>query len=168
MRDSRPSSDCTSDCQCCIILRFLNFISKCFIIWLIIHNITIVKVWPYKRLINCNKSLSWKFIGEVSEEPNAFINLAKLLFYVSIVIEFFIKIQPNMFLNGSLRDWYIIEIYGRMILFRTLPWKNHFLCFFWGIWIKKHFPCIGPFTNFIKIIVKLWCWTILILNNWKE
>ena len=68
-------------------------------------------MWPYKRLINCNKSLSWKFIGEFSEEPNALINLAKLLFYVNIVIEFFIKIQTNMFLNRGLDDWYVIEMY---------------------------------------------------------
>ena len=110
---------------------FLSFINKCFIICLIIHNITIVKVWPYKRLIYCNNSLSWKFIGEISEEPNAFINLAKLLFYVSIVIEFFIMIQPNLFLNGSQDGWYIIEIYERTILLCTLSWKNLFLCLFW-------------------------------------
>ena len=24
-----------------------------------------------------------------------------------------------------------------------------------GIRIKKHFPCVGPITNFIEIIVKL-------------
>ena len=147
---------------------FLNFINKCFIIWLNVHNATIVKAWPYKRLIYCNKKLSWKFIGEVSEESNAFINFAKLLFYVSIVIEFFIKIQPNMFLNDSLGDWYIIGLYGRMILVCIFSWKNYFLCLFWGIWVKRHFPCISPITNFLKIIVKLWYWIILILNNWKE
>ena len=38
-----------------------------------------------------------------------------------IVIEFFIKIQPYMFLNGGLGDWHIIKIYGRMIPICTLP-----------------------------------------------
>ena len=150
------------------MLCFLNFINKCFIIRFILHNITIVKVWLYKRLINCNKSLSWKLIVEVSEDPNPFINLAEFLFYVSIVTEFFIKIHPNILLNGSLGDWWIVEIYERMILFYTFPWKNHFLCLFWRIQVKRHFPCLGPITNFIEIIVKLWCWIILILNNWKE
>ena len=51
------------------------FINKCLIIWLIIHNITTVKVWPYKRLINCNKSLSWKFIGEVYVGLYRFVGL---------------------------------------------------------------------------------------------
>ena len=77
-------------------------------------------------------------------------------------------IQPNTFLNGSLGDWYIIEIYGRMIPFCILPWKNYFLCFLWGIWVKRYFPCIDPITIFIKIIFKLGCRIILILNNWKE
>ena len=65
--------------------------------------------------------LSWKFIGEVFEEPNSFINLVEFLFYVNIVIEFFIKIHPNMLLNGILADWYIIEISGKIILFCTFP-----------------------------------------------
>ena len=111
-------------------IDFLNFINKCFIIWFIIHNFTIVKKWHYKQLRNCNKNLSWKFIEEVSEEPNAFINFAKFPFNVSIVIEFFFKIQPNMFLNGSLGGWYIIEIYGRTIFFWTLPRKiTSWACF---------------------------------------
>ena len=133
-------------------MRFLNFINKCFIIWLIIHNITTVKKWPYKCCKNCNKSLSWKFTGEVS----------LLCEYCNWV---FIKIHANMLLNGSLGDWYIIEMYGRIILFCIFPCKNNFLCLFWGIWVKRHFPCVGPITNFIEIIVKLWCWIILILNN---
>ena len=113
--------------------------------------------------------LSWKFVGELSKEPNAFISLAKLLFYVSIVNEFFIKMQTNMFLNSSLGDWCIIEIYGRVILLYTLPWKKRLrvVVLFWGMWVKRHFLCITPITNFIKII-KLWCWIILILNNWKK
>ena len=79
------------------------------------------KLWSYKRLIYCNKNLSWKFTGEVSKELNTFINLAKIRFYMINVTEFFVKIQPNMFLYGSLGDWYILEIYGRMILLCTLP-----------------------------------------------
>ena len=55
-----------------------------------------VKEQSNARLTHCNKSLSWKLIGEVSEDPNAFRNLAKLLFYLSIVIEFFVKIQPKV------------------------------------------------------------------------
>ena len=94
-----------------------------------------VKVWPYKRLIiYCNKSLSWEFIGEVSEEQNAFINLANLLFYVGIVNEIFIKMQPNMFLNNSLGDYF----YTRS--------KNHFLCLFWGISIKRLIQCVSQIT----------------------
>ena len=31
--------------------------------------------------MNYSKRLSWKFIGEISEEPDVFKNLAKLLFY---------------------------------------------------------------------------------------
>ena len=113
--------------------------------------------------------LSSKFVREVSEEPNAFISLAKFLFYVSILNEFFIKTQTNMFLNSSLGDWCIIEIYGRVILLYTLPWKKSLLVLvlFWRMWVKRHFLCISPITNFIKI-VKLWCWIILILNNWKK
>ena len=63
---------------------------------LITYNITMVKEQSNVRLTHCNKSLSWKLIGEVSEDPNAFRNLAKLLFYLSIVIEFFVKIQPKV------------------------------------------------------------------------
>ena len=74
----------------------------------VLHSAIIVKVWPYKYLIYI--SISWKFVREVSEEPNVIINFAKLLFYVRTVIKFFIKIQPNMFLNGNLGGWNIIEI----------------------------------------------------------
>ena len=105
---------------------FLNFINKCFIIWLIIHNITIVKLLTYKYLIYCNKRLSWRFVGEVSEEPNSFISLAKRFFYMIIVI----------------------------VLILTE-------------WVKRNFPCVSPITNFIEIIVKLWCLIILILVNKK-
>ena len=41
-----------------------------------------------------------KFVGEVSEEPSAYISLAKILIYVSVVTDLFIKIQHNMFLKG--------------------------------------------------------------------
>ena len=34
--------------------------------------------------------------------------------------------------------------------------------------VKRHFSCISLITNFIKVIVKLWCWIILILNNWRK
>ena len=87
---------------------------------------------------------------------------------MSIAIEFFIKIQPDMFLNGSLGDWYIIKIFERMIFICTNPLKNHLLLLFWGIWVKTHFPCISPFTNFIEIIVQLLCRIILMWNNWEE
>ena len=72
--------------------------------------------------------------------------------------------HQDMFLNGNLGDWYINKIYGRMILFCTLPWKSHFLCLIGGIWVKRYFPYIGLVTNLIKIIVKLW-W-LLIVTNW--
>ena len=97
-------------------------------------------------LINAVKIVTRACLGSLLE---------RFLFYVSIVIEFFIKIHANMLLNGSLGDWYIIEMYGRIILFCIFPCKNNFLCLFWGIWVKRHFPCVGPITNFIEIIVKL-------------
>ena len=101
------------------ILCFLNFITICFIhaticFGFIMHNITLVKERPYKRLACCNKSLSWKFIGLISEEPNAFTNLARLLCYVSIVIEFFIKTHP--------------------IYFRTVIWVTSILLKYMGEW----------------------------------
>ena len=39
-----------------------------------------------------------------------FINLAKLLFYVGIVNEIFIKMQPDMFLNSSLGDSFVYSL----------------------------------------------------------
>ena len=39
-----------------------------------------------------------------------FINLAKLLFYVSVVNEIFIKMQPNMLLNSSLGDSFVYSL----------------------------------------------------------
>ena len=163
---------------------FFNFINKCFIIWLIIHNITIAKVWPYKHLINCNKSLSWKFIGQVSEEGQSLYKpcwVSLLCEYCNWVFhqdtsQYAFNPDPRMQYASqdtsqypnSLGDWYIIEIYGRMLFFCTFPWKNHLLCLFWGIWVKRYFPYVGPITNCIEINVKLLCWIILILNNWKE
>ena len=117
------------------------------------NSITIVKVWPYGRLIYCSKSSSWKFIVDTSEECNSFSNLDKLLFYVSFVIEFFIKIQSNTFLNLSLGDQYIIKIHRRISLICTLFLRNPFFLLFWEIWVKTHFPCRSPITNLIKIIV---------------
>ena len=79
--------------------------------------------------------------------------------------------QPLLFMRkirNSKNSLKYIETYGRMILFCIFPWKNLFLCLFLGIRVKRHFPCVGPITNFIEIIVKLQCWIILILNNWKE
>ena len=129
---------------------FLNFIDKCFFIQLIIHSITIVKVCSYKRLIICNKSLPWRFIGEVSEESNTFINLAEFLFYVSIVIEIFIKKRPNILLNGCLGDWYIIKIYGRMILFCTFHWKNYFCACFEVSGLKEIFYVSGQSVTLLS------------------
>ena len=85
--------------------------------------ITIIKVPIYECFFYCNKSWFSKFVGEVSEELDAFITLDQPIFYVDIGTEFSFKIQPNMFLNGSsfLGGWYIIKIYGKMVLIYTLP-----------------------------------------------
>lgn len=57
-------------------------------------------------------------MGEVTEEANSFINLVKPL---SIVIEFYLNTQPNMFLIGGLGDWNVIKIHARMMFICTPP-----------------------------------------------
>ena len=44
----------TNDCKVSVILNTFNLLTDTFIIWLIIDQITVIKVRPNKRFINCN------------------------------------------------------------------------------------------------------------------
>ena len=59
---SLSSSYCTSDGKSGIVqfCYSFNFATKTFIVWLVIYNITVIKMWPNELFVDSYKGLSWK------------------------------------------------------------------------------------------------------------
>ena len=93
-----------------IVLYLLNFGTRTSIVWLVIYNTTVIKMWSNERFIDSCKGLSWKNMWKPFNDSNSLICFWN--FYINMLtkIQPFIKIQTKMFLTWSTSNCTILKV----------------------------------------------------------